>query len=543
MPILRMALVAMLLILPLRHVGAAGLLPELDTSNPVATYHTFLSEALRLQHLYRAYRDDPTIAGEVELGFAMKRVAEGLFDLSQYPPATRLKDGTFSIGYLADILHRLPVPAADAAAHIGAAARWSVPGTQIRLERVAQGPRTGEWLFSADTLARLPEFHAQILGQPVLAPGVNGEWHGEQMRATGPWLAGLRVDTLPHWLQRQVLGMLVWKSIAMLLVILLVAAIVLGWRRVVARRAPRLSPLRRRLLWLSVPLLMAVLTMVAHALIVSQIVPSGRLGDAEALLAIGLLYVAAAWAAWVLCWLVVEAAIASPALPDDSFDANLLRMLARVCAPLAAASVLIMGASDVGVPAVGLLAGVSIGGIALALAAQSTVENLFGGLSIFADRPFRVGDEIRFGEAAGKVEAIGPRSTRIRGADGTLTTVPNSDLAKMQVTNITTRTRDLFRHRFALPAATPRARLAALLATLRERVAAHPHVERTADMPRARLVGYTGDTVQIEVQAQVLARTAAEFLEVQEALILVLMHAVEDTTAERARADATEPVA
>jgi MscS family membrane protein len=282
-----------------------------------------------------------------------------------------------------------------------------------------------------------------------------------------------------------------------------------------------------------------VLLTISHAIVVSQIIPTGMAADTGTIVVTVGLYAAAAWAVWLLCWLLVEAAIATPAIPDDSLDANLLRMLARVGAPLAAASVLIFGASDVGVPAVGLLAGVSIGGIALALAAQSTVENLFGGLSIFADRPFRVGDVIRFGDASGQVEAIGPRSARIRGADGTLTTVPNSDLAKMQVTNITARTGSLFRHRFALPATTPRPRLAALLRLLRTRMAELPVVEQSADMPRARLVGFTGDAVQIEVEARVHARTDAEFMEVQEALVLVLMNTVAEITEDEAPARAT----
>ncbi|NBD31183.1 MAG: mechanosensitive ion channel [Alphaproteobacteria bacterium] len=88
----------------------------------------------------------------------------------------------------------------------------------------------------------------------------------------------------------------------------------------------------------------------------------------------------------------------------------------------------------IGIPAFGLLAGV--GGVALALAAQPTVENLFGGVSIFTDTPFRVGNVIRYGGEARKVERIGPRPSRIRGLDGTLTTVPNNDLAKRHIVNV-----------------------------------------------------------------------------------------------------------
>ncbi|WP_158287863.1 mechanosensitive ion channel family protein [Falsiroseomonas bella] len=538
---LRLVLLAMLLVLPLRQPAAELLLPELDTSSPLATYRTFLAEAARVQTMYQTYRQNPSVLGELQLGLALRRISEGLLDLSGSAPATRMRDGNFAFGYLADILHRLPEPGPEAIANLGDARRWSVPGTQIRLERIAEGPRAGEWLFSAETVARLPEFHAQVIGLPVLRPSGAPNWHEVQMRATGPLLAGLELERLPGWMQERVLGALAWKVLIAFAIVLLVAALVLAWRRVVARWTARAGPLRRRLLWLTVPAVMAALTLLAHAFIVSQLVLTGLPADAESLLATGMLYVAAAWGAWVLCWVLAEAAIASPAVPDDSFDANLLRLLARVGAPIAAGSVLFFGANDLGVPAVGLLAGVSIGGIALALAAQSTVENLFGGLSIFADRPFRVGDDIRFGGASGRVEAIGPRSTRIRGADGTLTTVPNADLAKMQVTNVSVRTRYLFGQRFSLPATIPRTRLAALLARLHERVAAHPLVELGAGAPRARLVGFTGEAVEIEVLAQLQAQTFAEFQEAQEALLLILIRAVEEIVAEHSAAPRPVP--
>jgi MscS family membrane protein len=536
MPLVRLVLLAMLLVLPLRQPGAEGLLPELDTSSPLATYRTFLAEAARVQAMYQTYRENPSFGGELQMGFALRRISEGLLDLSGSAPATRARDGNFAFGYLADILHRLPEPGPESIARLGDARRWSLPGTEIRLEKMAEGPRAGEWLFSAETVARLPEFHAQVIGRPVLQPSGAPNWHEVQMRATGPLLAWLELERLPGWMQERVFGTLAWKLVLAVALLLLVAAVFVAWRRIVARLAARGGPLRRRLLWLTVPGVLAALTVLAHGLIVSQVVLTGPLADAESLLATGIFYVAAAWGAWVFCWVVAEAAIASPAVPDDSFDANLLRLLARVSAPVAAGSVLFVGASDVGVPAVGLLAGVSIGGIALALAAQSTVENLFGGLSIFADRPFRVGDDIRFGDAAGRVEAIGPRSTRIRGADGTLTTVPNSDLAKMQVTNITARTRHLFGQRFSLPATIPRDRLAALLARLRERVSAHPLVEPAPGMARARLVGFTGETVEIEVHAQVLAHNGAAFQEAQEALLLILIRTVEEIVAEHSAA-------
>jgi MscS family membrane protein len=280
---------------------------------------------------------------------------------------------------------------------------------------------------------------------------------------------------------------------------------------------------------LTVPVLLALFVVLGHGFIMWQVVPANEVASVETILATAVLYLAAAWAAQRACWLVAEAIIASPAFPDSTYDAHLVRIVARVGSLLAAGAILVYGANDIGVPALGLLAGVSIGGIAFALAAQSTVENLFGGVTIFADRPFRVGDEIRFGGMGGKVEAIGPRSTRIRGADGTVTTVPNAELAKAQLTNVSARQSSVFQHRISLPGDMRSRRLEELLADMRRRLRAHPLVEQAPGLPRVRVVGLgtDGTMIEIEVFARILTTATKEFLEVQEALILDIIRSVE----------------
>ena len=85
------------------------------------------------------------------------------------------------------------------------------------------------------------------------------------------------------------------------------------------------------------------------------------------------------------------------------------------------------------VPLAALLAGFGVGGLAVALAAQKTVENLFGGVTLYADQPVKVGDFCRFGDKIGTVEEIGLRSTRVRTLDRTLVTVPNAEFSTLQL--------------------------------------------------------------------------------------------------------------
>lgn len=94
---------------------------------------------------------------------------------------------------------------------------------------------------------------------------------------------------------------------------------------------------------------------------------------------------------------------------------------------------------NLGMNVTGLLASLSIGGLAVGLAAQDTLSNLFGAVALFADRPFRVGDRIQLDAIDGSVEAIGLRSTRVRNLDGHLVTIPNRTMANASITNVSKR--------------------------------------------------------------------------------------------------------
>ena len=500
---------------------------ELDTSNPVAAYRSFLADTRRIEGLYRAYQENRTYANEARLGRAMLRLGNVLFDLSDVPEATRSKRGTAAVGYMADILNRLPEytgPPPSGAAP----ARWTLPGTEIRLVRITEGPRTGDYVFSADTIANLPAWHAEIIDTPPLRESTITNWRRTQQRVTGPLLSHLPLSSLPEALQVQTLGSPAWKVMTALGAILMALGLWAAWWRIAARLSRNWSPWKHYAFGLTVPAMLALLVVVAYAFIFLEVILYGLISDIAIIVAVVLLFAAAAWTAWIAWWFVAEAVIASPAFPNDVYDANLMRLLARVGSLLSAGALIMLGANEIGIPALGLLAGVSIGGIALALAAQSTVENLFGGVSIFADRPFRVGDTIQYGGASGTVVSIGPRSSRIRAGDGRLTTVPNADLAKMHVTNLSARDHWTFLHRVSVARETHRKQILALLEDLQTRIAAHPAVAQAPNWPRVRLVGVTDAALDVEIGAQILATQEADFLAIQQELILVILQAIED---------------
>jgi MscS family membrane protein len=125
--------------------------------------------------------------------------------------------------------------------------------------------------------------------------------------------------------------------------------------------------------------------------------------------------------------------------PDRAFAEELfplLRKSAKVAIVVAAA---ILTADNLNIKVTSLLAGLSIGGIALGLAAQDTVANLFGAVAIFLDKPFHIGDRIKVEDVEGTVEGIGLRSTRIRNLDGHHVIIPNKLMGNAIIINITRR--------------------------------------------------------------------------------------------------------
>lgn len=124
---------------------------------------------------------------------------------------------------------------------------------------------------------------------------------------------------------------------------------------------------------------------------------------------------------------------------DPVLDMQLLPVIRKSLKVFVVVVAVLVTSQNLGMNVTGLLASLSIGGLAVGLAAQDTLSNLFGAVALFADKPFRVGDRIQLDAIDGTVEAIGLRSTRIRNLDGHLVVVPNRTMANANLTNVSRR--------------------------------------------------------------------------------------------------------
>ena len=185
--------------------------------------------------------------------------------------------------------------------------------------------------------------------------------------------------------------------------------------------------------------------------------------------------------------------------------------------------------SALGFPVTSIIAGLGIGGVALALAAQKTVENLFGSISILADQPFRMGDTIRVDGIEGTVETIGLRSTRVRTADRTLVVFPNGKLADMRIESLGMRDRMRFTTKLQLARTTSVANVAKIVVELKERVSRHPLVRKSEVF--AHLVAIGESSYDIELTAPLDTLDGSEFARAREALLVGCVEVIEQAGA------------
>jgi MscS family membrane protein len=234
-----------------------------------------------------------------------------------------------------------------------------------------------------------------------------------------------------------------------------------------------------------------------------------------------------------------------PATQGNPAARSLVPLGARAFKVALLAIAVIAALSALGYPVGSLVAGLGIGGVALALAAQKTVENLFGSLSIGVDQPFRVGDFITVdGLVTGTVESIGLRSTRIRTLDRTLVTLPNGKLADMRVESYTQRDRIKLGCTIALDRATSPAAVRAVLEGTRALLRAHPRIWPDLNVALAKI---GESSLDIEILAWFRTSSWDEFLPMREETLLGLLDVVEKSGAKLAyptrtiRMDAERP--
>ena len=491
------------------------------TDSPRDTLSTFLRLRDELETALLDYRAKRSADGAERLSLLGAQF-RALFDLSQLPRSSQEEVGSATFTYLLDILGRVEVPNLDDVPDEDAfeddgLAQYRIPGTPIRISRIDEGPRDGEFLFNGRTVRVAPRFYRAIEDLPLSSRLGIKSWRAVLPQLTGPLIPSAVVLAMPRSLWNLWLDTPIWKVIATILVVLIAALLLVGLHRWLARTEPD-----TRVGALSWSLLRPISIMAVAGLLIpfvdGQINTSGAFSTVVDMTTTVLIYFTTAWLFWLSVRLFFEWIILSPRIADQSLDANLLRLFAGAVGVVGVIIILAYGGQEMGLPILSMLAGLGIGGLAVALAIRPTLENLIGGVVLYVDKPVRVGDFCSFGDKTGTVETIGIRSTQVRATDRTLITLPNAQFADLEIINWAECDEMLINDTIGVRYETTPDQLRYLLAKLREMFHAHPRIN--SETVRVRFSGYGDSALNITIRVYAMTREWNDYHAIREDIFL-----------------------
>jgi MscS family membrane protein len=236
-------------------------------------------------------------------------------------------------------------------------------------------------------------------------------------------------------------------------------------------------------------------------------------------------YLSLFWAGFRLVDVAFVAAGAAPWTRGNAGLAGLLPLGRKISKVVLLAMGAVAVLNELGFQVASLIAGLGIGGVALALAAQKTVENLFGSVSIGVDQPFRVGDFVRVEDFVGTVESIGMRSTRFRTLDRTVVTIPNGKLADSKTETFAARDRIRLYANLALSYRTTAEQMRKVLSGIEGVLRTHPTLSK--DTPSVRFTELREWALNVEVVAWFQTTDWNAFTAIRQELLLRFMEIVE----------------
>jgi MscS family membrane protein len=374
----------------------------------------------------------------------------------------------------------------------------------VRLTRVQENGET-LWRFSRGTMARIPAWYS----------GLQGRWAFEHLPAvllrTGPF------------------DLLLWQWAALPLLLLLATLLGQAASRVLQTFFGRIAQ-RTSNEWDNVLLarLGAPLTVACALVATGALLPFLGLYPPAASLAYkilrGAFLLVIFWSLWRLVDVGHQLASHTPWARTSASSRSLIPLGARVTKAFVIAFAVVAALSLLGYPVTSLIAGLGLGGLAFALAAQKTVENMFGAFSIGVDQPFREGDFVKVDDFAGTVESIGLRSTRFRTLDRTLVTLPNGRLADMRVESFAVRDRLRFATTIGLVYDTSTSQMREVLAGFEAVLRAQPKL--WPDVVVVRFSELAAAALNIEVAAWFKTTDWGEFQLIRQEILLQFMGVV-----------------
>ena len=379
------------------------------------------------------------------------------------------------------------------------------------LRRVTDREAGEIWLVSSDSLARVPSLRrsqgATWVERVMPASLVSRSYFGLSLAQWILWAASILPPLLLFWVLARLVGHVVSQRIAD-----------------VTRRAQFQKN------WNSVHWPLALgLTIFTHLSVLPLVGFSVTFRVAYTRMVAMLGIIVAALLMWHFVTVTFKQASLLAMRRGRSNTSSLIHLGERVVKVLVVLIALFGMLALFGVEPTTALAGVGIVGVAVALGAQKSFENLLGGVSLLTDQVLAVGDFCRLSDRNGWVEDITLRSVRLRTLEQTLLSVPAGTLAQGSIENFSTRKKILLQSVLRLRYGTTCEQLRAALEGMRHLLAAHPCIDQ--ESARVRLTAFGAQAIEVELFAYVTTADHAQFLEISEDLLLEVAHIVESSGA------------
>lgn len=207
-----------------------------------------------------------------------------------------------------------------------------------------------------------------------------------------------------------------------------------------------------------------------------------------------------------------------------------LKNISRTLLTIIAALVLL---DNIGFKVTTIIAGLGVGGVAVALAAQKTIEDLIGAFTLISSQPVRIGEFCRFGNTLGTVEEIRIRSTRIRTLENTIVSIPNAEFSKLEIENFTKREKIWFHPRISLRFETKQSQIRTVISDVEKLLRTHTKV--FSDSVSVRFTEISAYSFDLEVFAYVDTNDYGTYQKIAEELNFQIMDVVEKAGAKFAR--------
>lgn len=362
----------------------------------------------------------------------------------------------------------------------------------VVLERVRREPYGWIWLFSRQTLDAIPDVHDEV--------------------------AKVSIEALlpPFFVNTRIGGVRLFEWIALFGCVPLLYLCIAIVGRILRPVAPRLLPAPVRLLLLAAAM-QWTLSKVGFPIFARQ---------AWSVIAVILTTTSGVWLLILLNGWIEPRLARRLERGHTSGAPSLARVARRGVDVVVIVGGMLLTLQRFGVDPAPALAGLGVGGIAVALAAQKTLENVVAGVSLIFDQALHVGDAVKINSIVGTVDYIGLRSTRIRTLDRTIVSVPNGQIAAMTLEVTSARDKYWFHPVLRLASDTTAAQVRAIVQDLEHLLLEHDLVDR--DSIRVRFYGVGAWSFDIEALAYVVASGPDHFFDVQDVLLLGVMSIVRE---------------